>query len=56
MYWYNLKKSGETDSRTLHAGCPVLVGYKWGMHRVDGIMSSTKFRGWFNFGDFGGSG
>lgn len=30
-YWWNLKKSGQGDLRTRHAGCPVLVGSKWGM-------------------------
>ncbi|XP_064394086.1 prolyl 4-hydroxylase subunit alpha-2-like [Halichondria panicea] len=28
-FWWNLKKSGEGDVRTRHAGCPVLVGSKW---------------------------
>ncbi|XP_064393719.1 prolyl 4-hydroxylase subunit alpha-1-like isoform X2 [Halichondria panicea] len=28
-FWWNLKKSGEGDLRTRHAGCPVLVGSKW---------------------------
>ena len=30
-FWWNLKKSGEGDMLTRHAGCPVLVGTKWGM-------------------------
>jgi len=29
-FWWNLKKSGEGDYLTRHAGCPVLVGSKWG--------------------------
>ena len=29
-FWYNLKKSGEGNSITLHGGCPVVVGSKWG--------------------------
>ena len=29
-FWWNLKKSGEGDILTRHAGCPVLVGSKWG--------------------------
>lgn len=29
-FWYNLKRSGKEDDRTLHAGCPVLLGNKWG--------------------------
>ncbi|CAI8053280.1 Prolyl 4-hydroxylase subunit alpha-1, partial [Geodia barretti] len=28
-FWWNLKKSGEGDMLTRHAGCPVLVGTKW---------------------------
>lgn len=30
-YWWNLNKAGDGDLRTRHAGCPVLVGSKWGM-------------------------
>lgn len=30
VVWYNLYASGEGDIRTKHAGCPVLVGNKWG--------------------------
>ncbi|XP_032811270.2 prolyl 4-hydroxylase subunit alpha-3 [Petromyzon marinus] len=29
VFWWNLKRSGEADGDTLHAGCPVLVGNKW---------------------------
>lgn len=29
-FWFNLRPSGATDPRTLHGGCPVLVGSKWG--------------------------
>lgn len=28
-FWYNLHTSGDKDSATLHAGCPVLIGEKW---------------------------
>lgn len=28
-FWYNVRPSGATDPRTLHGGCPVLVGSKW---------------------------
>ncbi|XP_021098947.1 prolyl 4-hydroxylase subunit alpha-3 isoform X3 [Heterocephalus glaber] len=31
LFWWNLHRSGEGDGDTLHAGCPVLVGDKWGM-------------------------
>lgn len=29
VFWWNLKKSGKGDKRSLHAGCPVLSGEKW---------------------------
>nr|CDJ84989.1 Prolyl 4-hydroxylase alpha-subunit and Tetratricopeptide TPR2 and Oxoglutarate iron-dependent oxygenase domain containing protein [Haemonchus contortus] len=29
LFWYNLHKQGDGDSRTRHAACPVLVGVKW---------------------------
>ena len=29
-FWFNLLKSGESDESTRHAGCPVIVGSKWG--------------------------
>ncbi|EDV41034.2 uncharacterized protein Dana_GF10815 [Drosophila ananassae] len=29
MVWYNLLSNGTTDSRVLHASCPVLMGNKW---------------------------
>lgn len=29
-FWYNLRDTGEQDHRTMHAGCPVLIGNKWG--------------------------
>ena len=38
-YWLNLKKSGEGDLRTRHAGCPVLVGSKWGMSLLYDVMT-----------------
>lgn len=28
-FWYNLKRNGDGDYRTRHAGCPVLSGVKW---------------------------
>ncbi|KAJ6664811.1 hypothetical protein lerEdw1_005783 [Lerista edwardsae] len=30
LFWWNLHKNGEGDEDTLHAGCPVLAGDKWG--------------------------
>lgn len=29
LMWYNLLRSGQGDERSLHAACPVLLGYKW---------------------------
>ena len=29
LLWYNFKKSGELDLKTLHGSCPVLFGTKW---------------------------
>ena len=30
VFWYNLNDSGEGEYLTRHAGCPVIVGNKWG--------------------------
>uniref|UniRef100_T1IPB6 procollagen-proline 4-dioxygenase n=1 Tax=Strigamia maritima TaxID=126957 RepID=T1IPB6_STRMM len=30
VFWYNLRKSGESNPLTLHGACPVLHGSKWG--------------------------
>ena len=30
VFWYNLKKSGNPDTLTLHGACPILYGTKWG--------------------------
>ncbi|TDG43159.1 hypothetical protein AWZ03_010424 [Drosophila navojoa] len=29
LFWYNIQHNGTVDTRTLHGGCPVLVGSKW---------------------------
>ncbi|XP_027536748.1 prolyl 4-hydroxylase subunit alpha-3 isoform X1 [Neopelma chrysocephalum] len=29
LFWWNLRKNGNGDGDTLHAGCPVLAGDKW---------------------------
>lgn len=29
VVWYNIKRNGLSDERTLHTGCPVLLGSKW---------------------------
>ncbi|CAD6198963.1 unnamed protein product [Caenorhabditis auriculariae] len=36
LFWYNLHRQGDGDSRTRHAACPVLVGIKW----VDYILKN----------------
>ena len=32
LFWYNLKQSGDVADESLHGGCPVLYGIKWGKH------------------------
>lgn len=32
LMWYNLDRNGIPDERTLHAGCPVEKGEKWGLN------------------------
>ena len=29
VFWYNLKRNGEGNPKTEHAGCPVVLGHKW---------------------------
>lgn len=29
-FWYNMHADGVRDPRTLHGGCPIIVGSKWG--------------------------
>ncbi|XP_056297945.1 LOW QUALITY PROTEIN: prolyl 4-hydroxylase subunit alpha-3 [Pseudoliparis swirei] len=29
IFWWNLRRNGQGDADTLHAGCPVLIGDKW---------------------------
>lgn len=29
VFWFNLKKDGTPDVKTLHAACPVIIGSKW---------------------------
>ncbi len=31
LFWWNLHRNGQGNVDTLHAGCPVIVGDKWGM-------------------------
>ncbi|GFN82226.1 prolyl 4-hydroxylase subunit alpha-1-like [Plakobranchus ocellatus] len=30
VLWYNLLRNGSPDTRLVHAGCPVIIGDKWG--------------------------
>ncbi len=40
LFWWNLHRNGQGNVYTLHAGCPVIVGDKWGMIVVsqDGLL------------------
>ncbi|KAH8247289.1 hypothetical protein KR038_001640, partial [Drosophila bunnanda] len=31
LFWYNTNATGYEEVRTMHAGCPVIVGSKWGL-------------------------
>ena len=31
--WYNLKRNGNKDLRSLHGACPTIFGIKWGKLR-----------------------
>lgn len=42
LFWWNLHRSGEGDGDTLHAGCPVLVGDKWGKACLSGCENSVS--------------
>ena len=43
VFWWNLKKSGKGDYFTMHAGCPVLVGSKWGRYNKCTEQKSKMF-------------
>ena len=30
LLWYNLKQSGRPANESMHGGCPILYGIKWG--------------------------
>ena len=32
IWWYNHHANGSFDARSMHAGCPVLLGEKWGLN------------------------
>lgn len=42
LFWWNLHRSGKGDSDTLHAGCPVLVGDKWGKACLSGHVHAIR--------------
>ncbi|KAH8271402.1 hypothetical protein KR018_008820 [Drosophila ironensis] len=33
LFWYNLKNNGNAEPRSIHVGCPVIVGSKWVMSK-----------------------
>lgn len=45
-FWWNLKRSGDGDVSTRHAGCPVLVGSKWGEWKRIFFVHATKTTPW----------
>lgn len=44
VFWYNLLPSGEGDSRTRHAACPVILGEKWVVNKWITILDQTFTR------------
>ncbi|XP_045104552.1 prolyl 4-hydroxylase subunit alpha-1-like isoform X3 [Portunus trituberculatus] len=42
VLWYNLKKNGNCNTKSLHGGCPVLLGQKWVANRW--IRENANFR------------
>lgn len=43
LVWWNLHTSGVGDLRTKHAGCPVLVGNKWGLILYGYLLSNKNY-------------
>lgn len=33
LFWFNIRRSGRGDYRTVHAACPVLLGEKWSEYK-----------------------
>ena len=52
-FWWNLKRSGDGDDSTRHAGCPVLVGSKWGefIPRGDNLTDRPLEKWWERWGE-----
>uniref|UniRef100_A0A0B7BPV4 Fe2OG dioxygenase domain-containing protein n=4 Tax=Arion vulgaris TaxID=1028688 RepID=A0A0B7BPV4_9EUPU len=44
LFWYSYKPSGELDTDTLHAGCPVVVGHKWVTNKWMWLYGNTFTR------------
>lgn len=42
VFWYNLNDSGEREFLTRHAGCPVIVGNKWGNYFIISVRTYSK--------------
>ncbi|KAL3317677.1 Prolyl 4-hydroxylase, alpha polypeptide [Cichlidogyrus casuarinus] len=43
-FWYNLKRNGRSETRTLHAACPVLFGSKWVMNKWFHVQGQEMIR------------
>ncbi|KAK7115142.1 prolyl 4-hydroxylase subunit alpha-3-like [Littorina saxatilis] len=45
LFWYNFNPDGLRDPRTLHGGCPVIIGQKWvankWIHEISTAMTKT---------------
>ena len=48
-FWWNLKRSGIGDASTRHAGCPVLVGQKWGKRTLPTHFQKYQIFGMRNY-------
>ena len=42
LFWYNLNPALESDELTYHAGCPVLIGEKWGETVNVNVLANTE--------------
>ena len=42
LFWFNIGPQNNFDSRTLHAGCPVLYGNKWIANKWIKTISNFK--------------
>uniref|UniRef100_A0A0B7BN89 procollagen-proline 4-dioxygenase n=1 Tax=Arion vulgaris TaxID=1028688 RepID=A0A0B7BN89_9EUPU len=44
LFWYSYTPSGEFDTDTVHAGCPVVVGHKWVTNKWMWLYGNTFTR------------